>query len=165
MPLDLAQHPVNSLSLLPVEIAHTPTLHQSCWPQLSYDQVLSLISDSVRRGKHGFAWGLVAQVEGEVIGFGQVACWGNRSEISDLIVSSNWRGYGIGTALIKALLEIARQSNFTEVEIGALETNHAALRLYRRLGFIDQRRLMLTITEQPEPVIYLSMAIGAEQPL
>jgi ribosomal protein S18 acetylase RimI-like enzyme len=66
--------------------------------------------------------------------------------------------------LIKRLLDIARQGNFSEVEIGVAESNHGALRLYRRLGFIDQRRLMLTITEQPEPVIYLSMALRAEQP-
>jgi GNAT superfamily N-acetyltransferase len=164
MSFDHAPYPVNSLVLLPVEIAHTSALHQSCWPHMRYDQVLSLISDSVRRGRHGFAWGLVAQVEGAMIGFGQVARWGNRSEISDLVISPRWRDCGIGTIVIKALLDIARQNKFSEVEIGAIETNQSALRLYRRLGFIEQRRLMLTITEQPEPVIYLSMAIGAERP-
>ncbi len=105
-------------------------------------------------------WGLVAEANGEIVGFGQLTRWGWRGEICNLIVRENWRGKGIGTALIRQLIEIARQLGLREVEIGGAEANPRALALYRRLGFEDERRVLLDLGEGNEPVIYLLMRLN-----
>lgn len=45
------------------------------------------------------------------------------------------RGRGLGEALFKACLPLAKQAGITRIELEARSDNEPALRLYRRLGF------------------------------
>jgi ribosomal protein S18 acetylase RimI-like enzyme len=98
----------------------------------------------------------VASVDCQAAGFGQIVRWGRRGEISDLIISSEWRGRGIGTALIGHLIGIARQYGVCELEIGTAHSNIDALKLYRRLGFKIKSHKILDLGRGPEAVIYLN---------
>ncbi len=88
---------------------------------------------------------LLAEVAGEIIGsvsfengpFQRTSHTGTFG----VSVRKDWRGYGIGTAMLKTLLEWAEASPLIEkVGLSAFATNTEAIRLYRRLGFVEEGR-------------------------
>lgn len=53
-----------------------------------------------------------------------------------ITVSQGWRGQGVGQALMRSLVDWARESNLiTRLELEVLTRNETAIRLYERLGF------------------------------
>lgn len=53
-----------------------------------------------------------------------------------MAVHDQWRGRGIGSALLKAAIELAdRWLNLRRLELTAFVDNEAALRLYKKFGF------------------------------
>ena len=75
-------------------------------------------------------------------------------------VDPDWRGQGIGSALIDSLIDIARQHGIDAVQIGAAISNPRALELYRRLGFQDWRRQMMDVGQGLELVIFLRKEVA-----
>lgn len=51
-------------------------------------------------------------------------------------VLPDWRGRGIGESLMHAALRAAQNKGLTRVELSVHATNHRAVALYRKLGFI-----------------------------
>jgi ribosomal protein S18 acetylase RimI-like enzyme len=143
----------------PLDFHHVSDLWESFWPDRPIADAHSLVSDILRRQRGGHAWAFVATVEGKLVGFSQLVRWGRRGEIADLIIRPEWREQGIGTALITRLIDIAREQNFREIEIGVAESNIRALALYVRLGFAEKRRLLLDVGRGLENVIYLALRL------
>ncbi len=56
-------------------------------------------------------------------------------------VHPDFRGRGIGGALLKACLEQARRVGIEKVELSVLRSNQRAVRLYRKLGFRDEGKI------------------------
>jgi ribosomal protein S18 acetylase RimI-like enzyme len=148
-----------NLILRSVENQDAAALHAALWPGKTRRAVDRRVQSVVIRRRRGLAWGIVAEIGGQIVGYGQVSQWGHGSEISNLIVAEGWRGRGIGTAIIERLLTIAREHGFPDVEIGAALSNPRALALYRSLGFKDRRQVLMRIDGEPEPVIYLGMRL------
>lgn len=61
----------------------------------------------------------------------------NRVEILSLFICEEYRGKGIGTALMQFVLEYFRK----EIRLGVLNENKDAQRFYTRLGFKYLRRI------------------------
>ena len=61
---------------------------------------------------------------------------GVRAWIEDVIVDSNERGRGIGEALTREALTIARDRKARTVDLTSRPSKEAANRLYCRLGFV-----------------------------
>jgi ribosomal protein S18 acetylase RimI-like enzyme len=89
--------------------------------------------------------GFIAEIEGEAVG----AAWTRLSENADaggygfvdnetpelsLAISEDYRGAGIGTALMKALLQELNLLGYKKISLSVVKANRAAT-LYRRLGF------------------------------
>jgi ribosomal protein S18 acetylase RimI-like enzyme len=55
--------------------------------------------------------------------------------VNVIVVDAAMRGIGIGTSLMQAVFEIARQNQFHAVVLDVIDTNPDAQRLYERLGF------------------------------
>ena len=53
----------------------------------------------------------------------------------DICVDEKLRGRGIGSALLAACEEWAREKNYEYLELNVLEANAAARRLYERTGY------------------------------
>ena len=49
---------------------------------------------------------------------------------------------GLGTAMIEAALQQAKENGFGQVELGVFEDNARALHVYKRLGFQEQGRTL-----------------------
>jgi ribosomal protein S18 acetylase RimI-like enzyme len=60
---------------------------------------------------------------------------GVRAWIEDVVVDEAGRGRGVGEALNRAALDLAREAGATTVDLTSRPSREAANRLYRRLGF------------------------------
>jgi RimJ/RimL family protein N-acetyltransferase len=81
-------------------------------------------------------------------------------------VDQAWRGKGIGTALIRVMLDWAREHPTLEkVTLGAFATNHGAIRLYERMGFtLEGRREKFFKVGPGKYVDDVQMSIWVKQP-
>ncbi len=84
-------------------------------------------------GREGAAQILVAEIAGDITGFAATEHGDNR--ITDLWVSPDYEGRGVGSALLAAMETRLRRRGFGTAEIEAMTANHRALRLYRHLGY------------------------------
>jgi GNAT superfamily N-acetyltransferase len=109
------------------------------------------------------AWGdgwtyLVAWDGNEPVGHAHVAWSGTElglPEFQDFYVVPERRREGIGTQLAQAAEQLAAERGHTRCSLSVGEANHAARRLYERLGYeradLAPKRVLGTITIRGEP--------------
>jgi ribosomal protein S18 acetylase RimI-like enzyme len=148
-----------AVTLRPVRAEDARLLHAACWPDRAYTAVQIRLQTAIDLAARQRGWGRVAEVGGEVVGYGQLVRWHryHLGEISNLAVVALWRGRGVGTAIIEDLLALAREQGIRRVEIAAARENARAMALYERLGFTPAREVILDIGDGPERVVYLSI--------
>lgn len=56
-----------------------------------------------------------------------------------IVVRADSRGRGIGTALLRGVVEVARATGARTIRLDVVDTNPGARRLYERLGFVATR--------------------------
>jgi ribosomal protein S18 acetylase RimI-like enzyme len=82
---------------------------------------------------------LVARVEGRVVGALTLVMFplptGLRARIEDVVVDDAARGTGVGSALTREALELARRAGARTVDLTSRPSRQAANQLYARLGF------------------------------
>jgi putative acetyltransferase len=84
---------------------------------------------------------LVAVASDRVVGMVSVRTFPNRPRrrhvgVIDIVVHTEWQGKGVGSALMRAGLELADNwLNLTRLELEVYADNEAGLRLYERFGF------------------------------
>jgi RimJ/RimL family protein N-acetyltransferase len=84
---------------------------------------------------------MVAIAAGEVIG----AIWVDASHFGfgelGMIVARDWRGRGVGSALVAAAIEWGRQRGLHKLTLSVFPHNEAAIALYRKFDFeVEGRR-------------------------
>jgi len=72
----------------------------------------------------------VIHVEATRHGFGEIG----------MLVRQGWRGRGIGSALLAAAEELARELGLHKLSLEVFAHNDAAIALYRKCGFIEEGR-------------------------
>jgi ribosomal protein S18 acetylase RimI-like enzyme len=87
----------------------------------------------------GLAYGWVAIRDKEVVGLAicylRFSTWnGPCAYLEDLIVRQEWRGNGIGEALLQVLIEDTKKRNLPFVQWQVLDWNESAVRFYEKLG-------------------------------
>jgi ribosomal protein S18 acetylase RimI-like enzyme len=83
---------------------------------------------------------LVAVAGGQVVGF--LHLWRPPHGFADLgmAVAKEWRGRGVGSALLAAAVEWAREHGLHKLCLSVFPHNAAAIALYRRHGFVEEGR-------------------------
>jgi RimJ/RimL family protein N-acetyltransferase len=84
----------------------------------------------------------VAETGGEVVG--ELTAFRRASTGPATIgmgVLAPWRGQGVGTALMHACVEWAREAGVHKLSLEVFPWNEAAIGLYRKFGFIEEGRL------------------------
>lgn len=84
----------------------------------------------------------VAKVEGKIVGFvAGDANWFSKREhrkvgaIHEIVVHPEYRGMGIGHALMEKILEYFRSKGLDLAELWVGDENHKAIEFYRKFGF------------------------------
>jgi RimJ/RimL family protein N-acetyltransferase len=83
---------------------------------------------------------IVAVGNGEVIGSIHVADTGHGFGEIGMAILREWRGRGVGSALMAAAIEWARERGLHKLSLGVFAHNAAALALYRKFGFVEEGR-------------------------
>ena len=71
-----------------------------------------------------------ARVESTPFGFGEIG----------MMVARDWRGRGVGSALVAAAIEWGRENGLHKLTLSVFPHNEAAIRLYRKFGFAEEGR-------------------------
>lgn len=93
-----------------------------------------------RFGKSKDDWGLVAEVDGKIVGAVWVRIMNDYGHIDDetpsLAISlyKEYRGFGIGTAMMKKILALLKSHGYSRVSLSVQKANYAA-KLYLKVGF------------------------------
>ena len=101
----------------------------------SYDHAVFLVAvdyEPADKGCEAYADPCKARVAG-YIGMYKVL---NEGDITNIAVSPEYRGKGIGLSLMNALKELARNKNIGNLILEVRESNHTAIHLYERAGFL-----------------------------
>jgi RimJ/RimL family protein N-acetyltransferase len=83
---------------------------------------------------------LVALADDEVVGLIFVVESGFGFGEIGMMVSADWRGKGVGTALVAAAVDWARARGLHKLTLSVFPQNEAAVALYRKFGFVDEGR-------------------------
>jgi RimJ/RimL family protein N-acetyltransferase len=78
---------------------------------------------------------LVAAAGDELIGFLHVEASGFGFGEFGMLVAREWRGRGVGTALVAAAIEWSRERGLHKLSLSVFPHNEAAIALYRKFGF------------------------------
>lgn len=101
----------------------------------------------------------VAEVDADVVGYSVSWFAADEAELGDLAVHPDWRGMGVGQALLQHSVTeaIRRQTQFLYLEVR--EGNAAARRLYERAGFevVGLRRKYYA--EPPEDAVVMRLTL------
>lgn len=83
---------------------------------------------------------LVAIYEDKLIGSGHIDYCGNKKRSAhrcdiDLGVLKEYWGLGVGGKIMQTLLDVAKKSNFEQVELSVASKNERAIKMYESFGF------------------------------
>jgi ribosomal protein S18 acetylase RimI-like enzyme len=114
---------------------------------LAHPDALQLSDLAVREGRTR-----IAVAVGAIVGFATGLGAGDTVEIEDLFVDPEWMGQGIGRALVRDLIAIARRGGARRVEVTA---NQHALAFYEKAGFVVGHEVETRFG--PAPRMYLEV--------
>ncbi len=121
-----------------VRARDVPRLAASLAPDLTAERV----EHRWQEYRDGYREMLVAELDGDVVGTvgttGQLQQMPGSLRLFALDVGPAYRGRGVGTALMEAVEEIARQRGLAQVNLEVGVKNHDAIRLYERRGYQRQ---------------------------
>jgi len=92
-------------------------------------QFTRTIADSVVAVAGGQVIGMI-HLEATKHGFGQIG----------MLVDRGWRGRGVGSALVRAAIALARERGLHKLSLEVFAHNTAAIALYRTCGFLEEGR-------------------------
>jgi ribosomal protein S18 acetylase RimI-like enzyme len=80
---------------------------------------------------------IVAEVDGELAGFAaaEYERWSRRMGVRHVHVAADYRGRGVGRALIRRLEAMARAAGARCLWLDTQNTNYPAIQFYQRVGF------------------------------
>jgi RimJ/RimL family protein N-acetyltransferase len=108
------------------------------------------------------AFWVVRDAGGEVVGslnlFGQTHPQRRHSAGFGLSLLAAHRGKGLGTRLINEMLDWAGKAGLARVELEVLSNNSGAVKLYRRMGFVEEGRKVGAVRLDAGEVDLIQMA-------
>jgi ribosomal protein S18 acetylase RimI-like enzyme len=90
----------------------------------------------------------VAAAGSEILGSIDIACSSHGYGEIGMAVAREWRGRGVGSALMVAAIEWARQRGLHKLSLSVWPHNAAAIALYRKYGFVEEGRRVKQMRRQ-----------------
>jgi RimJ/RimL family protein N-acetyltransferase len=86
------------------------------------------------------AGSVVAEADGQIVGLIHVEASRHGFGEFGMLVDSDWRGRGVGSALVRAAIGWARDQGLHKLSLEVFAHNTAAITLYRKCGFVEEGR-------------------------
>jgi RimJ/RimL family protein N-acetyltransferase len=83
---------------------------------------------------------MVAEAGGRIIGMIRVEVGRFGAGDLGMLVDAAWRGRGVGSGLVGAAIDWAREQGLHKLCLEVFPTNAAAIALYRKCGFVEEGR-------------------------
>jgi ribosomal-protein-alanine N-acetyltransferase len=80
--------------------------------------------------------GVLAEEEGEIIGYGAITIAGDSADIENIAVAEPYRHGGVGNKLLRALIGCAEVAGVQNVFLEVRVSNAEAMKLYLKHGFV-----------------------------
>ena len=80
--------------------------------------------------------GVVCEDGSDIAGYGSVTVAADSADVGNIAVAENYRGGGIGTALLQKLCEKAKERGAVKLFLEVRVSNSAAMKLYLKCGFV-----------------------------
>ena len=119
--------PADAAAILRIDRDSPTAAH---WPEAKYSQAIEQAERLV----------LVAEESGELLGFLVASTATVEWELENIAVSKSAQRQGIGCALLKALIDRAKEASASEIRQEIRASNSAAQRLGQSVGFVEQGR-------------------------
>jgi L-phenylalanine/L-methionine N-acetyltransferase len=87
-----------------------------------------------------FANSVVAVADGQIIGMLHVEVTRHGFGEIGMLVDREWRGRGVGYALMQAAIGLAHERNLHKLCLEVFAHNAAGIALYRKCGFVEEGR-------------------------
>ena len=81
---------------------------------------------------------IVAEIDGEVAGYGGIWMIIGEGHITNIAVESKYRKMGVGKKLVEGLIEVSKRMFITSMTLEVRESNIPAQNLYKQYGFKEQ---------------------------
>lgn len=128
---------------------------------------LEFLCERVRQTLLGVSHHLVAEFRGELLGWVDLTPYPMETmqHCGDLAlgVLKEFRGKGIGTALIEEMAARARRSGLEYLHLEVFASNSSALRLYKSQGFVvdgvRRRAQRCTVTKRYDDIVFMSRSL------
>ena len=96
------------------------------WSRRSFEEELSGNSP---------AFYIVAEIEGEIVGYGGIWHILDEGHITNVAVHPDFRKRGIGMILVKSIMTLSKKMGITSFTLEVRESNEDAINLYLKNGF------------------------------
>jgi ribosomal-protein-alanine N-acetyltransferase len=107
-----------------------------------------------------FARNLVLKDGGQVVAYACLWIVGPELKINNIAVRADRRGMGLGRALLRTALRLAREGGCTDAELEVRPSNATARRLYESHGFREVRRRKGYYQDTHEDAIVMAAKLG-----
>ena len=78
---------------------------------------------------------IMAKFNNQIIGFAGIKVMVNEADIMNIAVKKDFRNQGIGTILLKNLIDLSKELKLCSINLEVNEENYPAIHLYKNLGF------------------------------
>ena len=120
-------------------------LHQ-LWPgkELHKDSLLKVFLPALKSSNDHY---LCAEIDSRIIGFCSLVTKGSLWQegliayVNELVVAHEFKGKGIGTGLMKAVINIAKEKGCKRIELDSAFTREGSHDFYNRMGFKNRAYL------------------------
>ena len=78
---------------------------------------------------------IIAKMGNEIVGFAGIKVVLEQADIMNIVTKKNCRNKGIGSLLLKSLIDICKDLNVSSIMLEVDENNLSAIHLYKNFGF------------------------------
>lgn len=92
-------------------------------------------------GEHPVWWSFVAEVKNKIVGIAlyyvRYSTWkGQRMYLEDIVITNEMRKFGIGTKLMDAIIQEAKDKKFSGIMWQVLDWNEPAINFYKKYDVV-----------------------------
>ena len=105
---------------------------------------------------------VVAEVDGKIVGNSEVnLLTGVRSHVGELVIGirSGYRDVGIGTKMMKTLIEESRKAGLEVLILRTFEGNRRARHVFEKVGFVETGRIPRGVYRKDKCIDEIAMSL------